>query len=111
MHPSASLEQLGKFYKRMPVLVYERVRKSRQLYFIERHRNELRFVGKLNVLGILLIGLSGYWYLARTKYGMTISKGLMALMAAAKLDDGEYNVREWFQKKGRLVVYVTKASS
>jgi hypothetical protein len=108
---SASLEQLGKFYKRMPVLVYERVRKSRRLYLVERHRNELRFVGKLNVLGILLIGLSGYWYLAGTKYGMTISNGLRALMTAAKLDDGEYNVREWFQKKGRLIVYVTKASS
>jgi hypothetical protein len=64
---SASLEQLGKFYKRMPVLVYESVRKSRRLYLVERHHNELRFVGKLNVLGILLIGLSGYWYLAGTK--------------------------------------------
>lgn len=95
----------------MPVLVYERVGKSRHLYLIERHRNELRFVGKLNVLRILLIGLSGYWYLAGTKYDMTISNGLMAVMAAAKLDDGKYNVREWFQKKGRLIVYVTKASS
>jgi len=95
----------------MPVLVYEKVRKSRHLYLIGRYRNELRFAGKLNVLGILLIGLSGYWYLAGTRYGMIISNGLMAIMAAAKLDDGKYSVREWFQKKGRLIVYVTKTSS
>ena len=95
----------------MPVLVYEKVRKSRHLYLIDRYRNELRFAGKLNVLGILLIGLTGYWYLSGTKYGMIISNGLMAIMAAAKLDEGEYNVREWFQKKGRLIVYVTKTSS
>ena len=95
----------------MPVLVYERVKKSRHLYLIQRYRDELRFVGKLNVLSILLTGLSGYWYLAGTKYGMMISNGLMALMVAAKLDDGQYNVREWFQKKGRLIVYVTKTSS
>jgi hypothetical protein len=42
---------------------------------------------------------------------MIISNGLMAIMAAAKLDDGKYSVREWFQKKGRLIVYVTNTSS
>jgi hypothetical protein len=104
---SATLEQLGRFYKRMPVLVYQRVRKPRRLRIFERYRNELRFVGKLNVLGILVIGLSGYWYLAGTKYGTTISNGLKALMFAANLDD-EYSVREWFQKKGRLIVYVSR---
>ena len=67
-------------------------------------------MGKLNVLGIVGIGLSGYWYLAGTRYAMIVSNGLMALMAAAKLDGGEYRVREWFQKKGRLIVYVTKTS-
>jgi len=91
----------------MPVLVYERVRKSRHLHIFERYRNELRFVGRLNVLGILLIGLSGYWYLDGTKYRMTIADGLMALMAATNLGT-EYGVREWFQKKGRLIVYVSR---
>ena len=65
---SATLEQLVRFHKRMPVLVYERVLKSRYLYLIERYGNELRFVGKRYVLSILLTGLSGYWYLVGTKY-------------------------------------------
>ena len=101
------MEQLGRFYKRMPVLVYERVRKSRHLHIFERYRNELRFVGKLNVLAILLVGLTGYWYLAGTKYRLTIANGLVSLMRATRLDD-EYRVREWFQKKGRLIIYVTR---
>jgi hypothetical protein len=104
---SATLEQLGKFYKLMPVLVYERVRRPRHLHLIERYQNELRFVGKLNVLGILLIGLSGYWYLGGTKYRTVVANGLIALMAATKLDQ-EYGVRDWFQKKGRLIVYVSR---
>jgi hypothetical protein len=104
------LEELGKYQKRMPVLVYERIRKSRRLQIVGRYRNELRFVGRLNVQRILLIGLSGYWYLAGTKYGTIISSGLKTLMAAAKLDD-DYSVREWFQKKGRLIVYVTRIAS
>jgi len=45
-----------------------------------------------------------------TKYAMTASNGLLALMMAAKSDDDEYNVREWFQKKDRFIVYGTKKS-
>ena len=41
---------------------------------------------------------------------MTISNGLLGLMVAAKLDDDDYNVSEWFQKKDRFIVYVTKKS-
>ena len=65
-------------------------------------------MGRLPVLGILLIGLSGYWFLSGTRYRMTISNELMALMAATNLDDDEYGVRDWFQKKGRLIVYVSR---
>ena len=54
----------------------------------ERYLEQRGFVGKLNVLGIL-IGLSWYWYLTGTKYRMTISNGPKLLILAANLD-GEY---------------------
>ena len=92
----------------MPVLVYERIKTSQHLHFIKRYRTELRFIGKVNVLGILLVGLAGYWwYLSGTRYGGAVYEGLMAIMTAAKLDDEKYNVSEWFQKKDRLIIYVT----
>ena len=91
----------------MPVLVYEKIKTSEHLHFIKRYRTELRFIGKVNVLGILLVGLAGYWYLYGTRYGGAVYDGLMAIMAAAKLDDDRYRVSEWFQKKDRLIVYVT----
>lgn len=95
----------------MPVLVYERVKTAQYMYVFKRYRNDLLFAGNMNVLGILLIGLTGYWYVMGTKYGAFVYDGLMAVMTTAKLDDGMYKVLEWFQKKGRLVVYVTKEFS
>ena len=91
----------------MPVVVYERIKTSEHLHFIKRYRTKLRFIGKVNVLGILLVGLAGYWYLYGTRYGRAVYDGLMTIMAAAKLDDEKYKVSEWFQKKDRLIVYVT----
>ena len=91
----------------MPVLVYERIKTAEHLYFFKRYRTELRFIGKMNVLGILLVGLAGWWYFGGTKYSRAVYDGLMAVMAAAKLDDEKYRVSEWFEKKDRLIVYVT----
>ena len=91
----------------MPVLVYEKIKTSEHLHFIKRYRTELRFIGKVNVLGILLVGLAGWWYFGGTKYSRAVYDGLMTVMAAAKLDDEKYRVSEWFEKKDRLIVYVT----
>ena len=104
---SPTLDQLVKFYKRMPVLVYERIKTAEHLHFFRRYRTKLRFIGKMNVLGILLVGLAGWWYFGGTKYSRAVYDGLMAVMAAAKLDDEKYRVSEWFEKKDRLIVYVT----
>lgn len=92
----------------MPVLIYERVKTAQYLHFIKRYRHRLLFAGNMNILGILLIGLTGYWYIMGTKYHSTIHNGLMAVLGTAKLDDGMYKVLEWFQKKGRFIIYVTK---
>jgi hypothetical protein len=106
---SPSLDQLAKLYKRMPVLVYEKIKTSEHLHFIKRYRTELRFIGKMNVIGILLVGLAGYWHLYGTRYGKAVYDGLMTIMSAAKLDNEKYKVCEWFQKKDRLIIYVTNS--
>jgi len=91
----------------MPVLVYEKIRIGRFL-LINRHKDRLVFVGKLNVVGLLLLGLTGYWYLSGTKYHSLVLNGLLGIMSTAKLDDRMYRVIDWSQKKGRLLVYVMR---
>jgi len=92
----------------MPVLIYERVKTAQYLRFFKRYKHKLVFAGKVPVLGILLIGLSGYWYFAGTRYGTLIRDALWGVLGIAKLDDGMFKVLEWFQKKGNLIVYVTR---
>ena len=101
------LEQLVQLERRVPVLIYERIRSRQYLHFIKRYRNKLVFAGKLSVSGILLLGLNGFWYLSGTKYHSTIMQGLLRLLVTARLDDGGYKVTDWFQKKGRLTLYVS----
>lgn len=91
----------------MPVLIYERIRSRQYLHFIKRYRSRLVFAGKLSVSGILLLGLNGFWYLSGTKYHSPIMQGLLSLLVTARLDDGGYKVTDWFQKKGRLTLYVS----
>ncbi len=104
---SPTFEQLTQFNNRVPVLVYEKIKTGR-FRIIKRYKDKLVFVGKLNVLGILLLGLTGYWYLAGTKYHSYVLEGLLGIMSTAKLDDRLYRITDWGHKKGRLLVYVTK---
>ncbi|MGP8070065.1 MAG: hypothetical protein ACLP5V_09260 [Candidatus Bathyarchaeia archaeon] len=104
---SPTFEQLTRFDKRMPVLVYEKIKTGRFL-LIKRYKERLVFVGKLNVLGILLLGITGYWYVAGTKYHSYLLEGLFGIMSTAKLDDRLYKITDWGHKKGRLLVYVIK---
>jgi hypothetical protein len=106
-HNSPTFEQLTRFNKRMPVLVYEKI-KTGQFLLISRYSNKLVFLGKLNVIGLLLLGLTGYWYLSGTKYHNLVLEGLLGIMSTAKLDDRTYKVTDWRQKKGRLLVYVMR---
>jgi len=106
---SATFEQLTRLNKRMPVLVYEKI-KTGQFLIVNRYRNKLIFIGKLNVIGLLLLGLTGYWYLNGTKYHGIVLEGLLGIMSTAKLDDRLYKVTDWSQRKGRLLVYVRRES-
>jgi hypothetical protein len=93
------------------VLVYERVKIGQYFRFITRYKRKLVFAGKLEVLGILLLGLTGDWYGAGTKYHSNVLDGLLGILATAKLDDRMYRINDWGQRKGRLLVYVTKNHS
>jgi hypothetical protein len=104
---SPSFEQLTRFNRRMPVLVYEKI-KTGQFLLINRYSNKLLFLGKLNVMGLLLLGLTGYWYLTGTKYHTLVLEALLGIMSTAKLDDRTYRVTDWCPKRGRLLVYVTR---
>lgn len=105
---SPTFEQLTRSSMRMPVLIYERVKIAQHLRFIRRYKQKLIFVGKLQVLGILLLGFTGFWYISGTKYHSIVVNGLLALMATAKLDDTMYQIIDWRPKKGQLLVYVTR---
>lgn len=94
----------------MPVLVYEKIRTGRFL-LVTRYRSKLLFIGKLNVIGLLLLGVTGFWYLNGTKYHNVVLEGLLTIMTTAKLDDRKYRVTDWCQKRGRLLVYVTREFS
>ena len=105
---SPTIEQLTRSHIRIPVLVYERERIAQYLHFIKRYRKRLVFAGRLEVLGILLVGFTGYLYVSGTKYGSTVIDGLLNILASAKLDDCLYQIVDWHQKKGQLLVFVTR---
>jgi hypothetical protein len=92
----------------MPVLIYERVKTAQHWHFFRRYRLMLLFVGRLNVLEILQFGVSGYWYVMGTEYGASVVNALAGILTATKLDEAMYNVVDWFEKKGRLIIYVAK---
>lgn len=113
---SPTFEQLTRFNKRMPVLVYEKVRTGRFL-LVSRYRDKLVFVGELNVTRLLRLGRSfvnsghrSYWYLNGTRYHSVVHEGLLGIMRTANLDESIYRVTDWCEKRGRLLVYVTRVT-
>ena len=100
--------RLVRFYKHMPVLIYERVRMAQRWHFFRRYRVTLLFAGKLNVLEILQFGVAGYLYVMGTEYGASVVNALAGILNATKLDEAMYNVVDWFEKEGRLIIYVAK---
>jgi hypothetical protein len=62
----------------------------------------------LEVLGILLVGLTGYLYVSGTRYRSFVLDGLMKILDSARLDDTLYQIVDWHQRKGQLLVFVTR---
>lgn len=103
-----SPDQLIRCERRIPVLVYEKVKKQRFL-LINRYANRLVFAGRLNLSAIVLCGMTAYWCL--NGYHRHIADEFLRIMAAAKLDDQMYTVTDWNRKNGRLLVYVQKEAT
>lgn len=92
----------------MLMLIYERVKITQYLRVLNRYRDRLVFVGRLNVLMVLLMGIWGYWYPFGTKFHDSILEGLMAILTTAKLNLDKYKVVNWFQLRDRFILYVIR---
>ena len=92
----------------MNVLIFERVKVGQYLRVFKRYRRKLLFLGKMHVPAILLTGLSGYWLLLNTRYNSVIDEGLMSLVFNANLRDEPFRIVDWFHKKGRLTILITR---
>ena len=60
------------------------------------------------MLGIMLVGFTGYLYVSGTKYGSFVIDGLLKILVSAKLDDTLYQIVDWHQKREQLLVFVTR---
>lgn len=105
---SPTLEHLTRLHLPVHVLIFERVKVAQYLRVFKRYRRKLLFMGRMHVPGILLTGLSGYWFLLNTRYHSLIDDGLMSLVSNAKLGDEPFRIVDWFQKKGRLNILITR---
>lgn len=93
----------------MPVLIYERVKVAQYLRYFKLYRRKLLFIGKVNVVGILLMGVIGHSYIMHTQYDSKLHQELLSILSTAGLDLDTYYVVDWFKKKNRLIIIVTKA--
>lgn len=64
------------------------------------------FVGKLRVLSILLFGLLGYMMTFGVSYYSIIQNELVNILSHAKIDEMAYQVVDFVEKEGRLMIYV-----
>jgi len=92
--------------RKVPVAVFETIKRGK-LGLRKHHR--LLFYGKISILGILLLGLSGYWLIA-SHYGQLVKTELERVLEASgiTLDAATYKIIEWTSKKGHLLIYLIK---
>lgn len=90
--------------RRIPVCVFERAPRG-----ILASDLRLVFLGRMAISPTLLIGAAGYFtYLADWDcFRSVVLSDLMRIMSFAGLDS-RYRIDDWFVKKGRLYVHVTK---
>jgi hypothetical protein len=92
--------------QRVPVHVIEQIDQGRRLLLFKKHAHKTLFIGKLPVLGILLMGLWGCIFYFNGRFNTIIESELRTIMGYARVDDMGYQVVDFFQKKGRLIVHV-----
>jgi hypothetical protein len=92
--------------QRVPVRVVERVDQGRRLGLFKKYAHKTLFIGKLPVLGILLIGLWGCIFYFNGRFNTIVDSELRTILNHARVDDMGYQVVDFFQKKGQLIVQV-----
>jgi hypothetical protein len=93
------------------VLIIERIEAGKRFYVFKKYTQKQLFVGKLPVLSILMIGLWSYmFYFGGLNYSL-VQNELINLVSHAKLDDMSYQIVDFFQKRGQLIIYVITKST
>ena len=96
-----------KLRRRIPVQIVERVDVGRKLYFFKRYVNKQLFLGRLPVLGIILIGFSSLTLLGFTsRFHSTIYNELLNILTTARIDDMTYQIIDFFEAKDKFVIQV-----
>jgi len=96
-----------KIRRRVPVKIVEQIHVGQCLHFFKRYANKQLFLGRLPVLGIILLGFSTCSWLGLTsRFPVTIHNELLSILSLARIDDVTYQIVDFFQTKDRLVVQV-----
>jgi len=96
-----------KIRRRVPVQIVERIHVGQRLHFFKRYANKQLFLGRLPVLGIILIGFSSLtlWGLTN-RFHSTIYNELISILTSARIDDMTYQIIDFFEAKDKLVIQV-----
>jgi len=76
------------------------------LYLFKKYAHKPLFIGTLPVLSILLFGLWSYMFYFGDRYNSVVQNEILNLLSRAKIDDMAYQVVDFFEKKGQLMIYV-----
>jgi len=96
-----------KLRRRVPVQIVERIPVGRRFHFFKKYTNKQLFLGRLPVLGIILLGLSTCSYLGLTgRFTLTIHNELFSILSSARIDEMTYQIVDFFQTKDKLVIRV-----
>jgi len=92
--------------QRIPVHIIERIDDGRHFVLFKKRVKRTLFIGKLPVLSILLMGLWTCAFYFNGRFNTVIENELRTIMNYARIDDTSYQVVDFFQKKGQLIVHV-----
>jgi hypothetical protein len=98
-----------KIRRRVPVQIVERIHVGCRFHIFKKYANKQLFLGRLPVLGIILLGLSTCTYLGLTsRFASTIHNELFNILSSARIDDMTYQIVDFFQTKDKLVIQVVR---
>lgn len=101
-----NVQDFFRFRKRVPVIIIERTQVRRRFGVFKKYSQKRLFIGRLPVLHILLFGLGGYMFYFGGRHFSLVEKELFSILSYAKIEGMPYQVVDFFQKKGQLIIYV-----